>query len=353
MPTDTNNRGWKKVYMIPMDQMEKIPYSIKTPDGNIHIDYPAGSPPLCIQKFVNHSLFNHSKVRNISGEKGLMVGGGKRYDKTSATVIDYVPAINNNSTTSGQTNSLLYEASLAFDNICCNSSVSHSYRNEIKLLSKMNNVTTMKCTKVSSTDNHSTKITVHPTYSITRNLTNALHYDINDDSRSYAIWYTTSDNKRRKSWLLFPDYGIAIEIGKYILISWDGRVMKHCTCSCDENVEDTPIYSFFASSNKLVSFYYKIETAFKKKGHNKGLCKGNKVYVRERLRNMKHQFQYTDPNATKHPNKFMYRSAHIISINVSRKSVFISFLGAIKGDYEVQLYNICNATFLKSNFCRY
>ena len=125
--------------------------------------------------------------------------------------------------------------------------------------------------------------------------------------------------------------------------------MKHCTCSCDENVEDTPIYSFFASSNKLVSFYYKIETAFKKKGHNKGLCKGNKVYVRERLRNMKHQFQYTDPNATKHPNKFMYRSAHIISINVSRKSVFISFLGAIKGDYEVQLYNICNATFVKYN----
>ena len=265
MPTDTNNRGWNNVYRIPIDQMEKISYSIKTPDGNIHIDYPAGSPPLCIQKFVNHLLFNHSKVRNISGEKGLMVGGGKRYDKTSATVIDYVPAINNNSTTSGQTNSLLYEASLAFDNICCNSSVSHSYRNEIKVLSKMNNVTTMKCTKVSSTDNNSTKITVHPTYSITRNITNALHYDINDDSRSFAIWYTTSDNKRSKSWLLFPDYGIAIEIGKYILISWDSRVMKHCTCSCDENVEDTPIYSFFASSNKLVSFYYKIETAFKKR----------------------------------------------------------------------------------------
>ena len=42
-------------------------------------------------------------------------------------------------------------------------------------------------------------------------------------------------------------------------------------------------------------------------------------------------------------------SITVISVNVSKKSVFISFLGAIKGDYEVQLYNVCNATIVKYN----
>ena len=187
------------------------------------------------------------------------------------------------------------------------------------------------------------KFDVIASYSVSRNLTNSLHLDLNDDSKSFAVFYVSSGKHTTKTWLLFPDYGIAIEINKYVLISWDGSKLRHCSCTgSDESSNTGSVYSLFAAAKKDVSRYYNMKQRFSQKNHHKNLQKGDTVYVRERLSSMKTKFDYTDPNRNKCPTKFMHRPATVTKI--VGKVVSILFKGKLKNEdesFEVSIDHVC------------
>jgi len=47
-------------------------------------------------------------------------------------------------------------------------------------------------------------------------------------TRSNALFYPSKEYSGGRTWLLFPEYKLAIECASPVLISWDGRVEKHC-----------------------------------------------------------------------------------------------------------------------------
>jgi hypothetical protein len=68
------------------------------------------------------------------------------------------------------------------------------------------------------------------------NLGNAAHIDVNDKSRTYAKWTKNRYCPKVKMWyLLFPNlsykgsHGVAIKLFHGAAVSWDGRLVRHCT----------------------------------------------------------------------------------------------------------------------------
>ena len=129
--------------------------------------------------------------------------------------------------------------------------------------------------------------------------------------------------------MLFPDYGIAIEIDQHVLISSDGSLLRHCSYPSSVDSNNTgSVYSMFASVKKDVNGYYNVQQEFTKKGHHKNL--------------QKTKFQYTDPNHKLYPTKFIHRPATVII--VVEKVVHIQFQGKLKGDdelFEVSIDHVC------------
>jgi hypothetical protein len=74
---------------------------------------------------------------------------------------------------------------------------------------------------------------------ISRNLANASHLDINDKSRSFAIWVEKRKGKAGNWYFVMPDVsingskGVIIKLFHGCVISWDGRVIRHCTSVTD------------------------------------------------------------------------------------------------------------------------
>ena len=75
--------------------------------------------------------------------------------------------------------------------------------------------------------------------------------DMNDHSKLFAIFYVSSTKHTTKTWLLFPDYSIAIEIDQHVLISWDGTLLRYCSCTGSADSKTTgSVYSMFAGAKK-------------------------------------------------------------------------------------------------------
>ena len=87
-------------------------------------------------------------------------------------------------------------------------------------------------------------------YITSKNLSNSEHLDTNDCSRSYAFWVTEHDYEG--AYLLFPQWGLAIELchGRYI--SWNGKECAHCTSvpKKSDNGVTMDIYSLFTALPK-------------------------------------------------------------------------------------------------------
>jgi hypothetical protein len=71
---------------------------------------------------------------------------------------------------------------------------------------------------------------------LSANLGNAAHIDVNDKSRTYAVFCQNRFCPEVKGWyLLFPTLsykgsnGIAIRLYHGAAVSWDGRILRHCT----------------------------------------------------------------------------------------------------------------------------
>jgi len=100
------------------------------------------------------------------------------------------------------------------------------------------------------------------TMDLSVNLANASHFDVNDASQGFSIW-TEDFPGGTKMWMFvlpnlrgnFPDSdreyrGVAIKLTHGVLISWDGRVVRHCT-SFHEAKGDV-CGTFFAAKTKVV-----------------------------------------------------------------------------------------------------
>ena len=86
---------------------------------------------------------------------------------------------------------------------------------------------------------------------ISCNLTNSSHYDVNDGSKGFAVftclkgesvsnWYFIIPNVLGKTMDGNTFQGIAIRLYHGVAISWDGRVIRHCT-SMMKGVNDATV----------------------------------------------------------------------------------------------------------------
>ena len=325
------NKGWNIVIRKPTDVKARRGYAseITTPDGTIQVEFLRHEIPASIIKSVTHFMANHAPTRNFDGESGVMVAAGMRVDTTSSAKMLYVPSKNNNNATAGRSTVFLRDASLDFNDMlsktCCNDVL----QKDLQVLKNESNVL------VFPSSNNSTNVCVHPSYAISHNLTNSIHCDVNDNSRSFAVFYP-SKKEDSCTWFLFPTYNIAIQCSDRVVISWNGRKMKHCSCTESGNV-----WSFFASSNKDVTRHCNIEKAFQKRKYN-DVSIGDIIYTRRQLRNMKF-INYIDPNAVNHPNKWMYRMAKVLKRGENKEQVTIQFVANLKklGEISFHINHVC------------
>lgn len=82
-----------------------------------------------------------------------------------------------------------------------------------------------------------------------KNLANSEHLDTKDHSRSFTYWVTR--HELEGAFLLFPQWGLAIELCNGRFVSWHGNECAHCsseeskTPSNNEGTKD--IYSLFTA----------------------------------------------------------------------------------------------------------
>ena len=107
---------------------------------------------------------------------------------------------------------------------------------------------------------------VSHTMDVSVDLSNASHYDVNDASQSFSIWtedfpYTTSNwyfvlpnvyGKKSPNGRTYN--GVAIKLTHGTLISWDGRLIRHCT-SVMQRREGGHVYGTFFGAKSAVVHY--------------------------------------------------------------------------------------------------
>jgi len=88
------------------------------------------------------------------------------------------------------------------------------------------------------------------TWIVSKDLGNPKHVD-DDQSRSYAGWFTRENIDNQSAWFLFPDWGVAIELCNDTWISWDGVNCAHCS-SVPHLSTSNNIYSLFTAITKKI-----------------------------------------------------------------------------------------------------
>jgi hypothetical protein len=89
------------------------------------------------------------------------------------------------------------------------------------------------------------------TWMVSIDLGNPMHVDSNDGSYSYACWFTNPpQHKTKTTWLLFPEWGVAIQLSHGTWISWNGKHCAHCSSVPREEIDNFHIYSLFTSQPK-------------------------------------------------------------------------------------------------------
>lgn len=131
-------------------------------------------------------------------------------------------------------------------------------------------------------------------YIASKNLCNSEHLDTGDHSRSFAYWVT--EDTYEGAYLLFPQWGLAIELGHGRYISWDGKVCAHCSSipRLSNDNKERNIYSLFTAltrslyndtvktrrCDKVLMKRHKIGWAKTKETLFMSLCVGMKVQIK-------------------------------------------------------------------------
>ena len=110
------------------------------------------------------------------------------------------------------------------------------------------------------------------TMDISFDLSNASHIDVNDASQGFTIWTEDEPGSTKNWYLVLPNvygkrqpnwdgtpggvfHGVAIKLAHGVLISWDGRVIRHGTSIMERKDESKHVYgSFFAAKSSVVAF---------------------------------------------------------------------------------------------------
>lgn len=97
-------------------------------------------------------------------------------------------------------------------------------------------------------------------------LSNSSHYDVNDASQGFSIWTEDNPGSTKEWYFVLPNVfgkksgtgkiynGMAIRLTHGVLISWDGRLIRHCT-SMMQREKNCHVYgTFFAAKSSIVTF---------------------------------------------------------------------------------------------------
>ena len=97
-------------------------------------------------------------------------------------------------------------------------------------------------------------------------LSNASHYDVNDASQGFSIWTEDCPGSTKEWYFVLPNVfgkkngsgktynGMAIRLTHGVLISWDGRLIRHCT-SMMQRKKNCHVYgTFFAAKSSIVTY---------------------------------------------------------------------------------------------------
>lgn len=86
-----------------------------------------------------------------------------------------------------------------------------------------------------------------------KNLANASHYDVNDKSRSFAIWAEERIEMAKNWFFVLPDVqldgsmGVCIRLSHGTCISWDGTLIRHCTSVTEPGASNNVYGCMFGS----------------------------------------------------------------------------------------------------------
>ncbi len=110
------------------------------------------------------------------------------------------------------------------------------------------------------------------TMDVSVDLANASHFDVNDASQGFSIWTEDEPGGTKEWYFVLPNvygrrplnqdgtpgdvfHGVAIKLAHGVLISWDGRVIRHCTSMMDRPDVTKHVYgSFFAAKSSVVAY---------------------------------------------------------------------------------------------------
>lgn len=92
-----------------------------------------------------------------------------------------------------------------------------------------------------------TKGKARPAGAASIDLGTSAHFDVSDAFRCWSGWGLAQPEvgEPEEWWLLFPDVGLAIRLCHGALVSWDGRVQRHCSSVPVGLPVGQHLYSFF------------------------------------------------------------------------------------------------------------
>jgi hypothetical protein len=114
------------------------------------------------------------------------------------------------------------------------------------------------------------------TIDLSYNLGNSSHFDVNDASQGYSCWTEEMLGWGENWYFIMPNVegkrpngtkftGLAIKLGHGIAISWDGRIVRHCTSvSCPDGL-DSGCVGVGKDSTSFVNTLYGLFTCAKEK----------------------------------------------------------------------------------------
>mmetsp|Transcript_54393 Transcript_54393/g.61796 ORF Transcript_54393/g.61796 Transcript_54393/m.61796 type:complete len:350 (-) Transcript_54393:471-1520(-) len=212
MPTDGNDNGWKYVFR---QSTSTGPIKINTKNnGVVELEYLTDDQPvpLTIQTAVPYFIHNHTPVRKKEGEGGIMTAGGGRVEIRVGAVTDYRPRLRINNTSNEEISKMnLRESCIDFHRLLLKSFLKKKYMDVLDQLLITGNI--RKVTDDEQSYN------LLPSYAFSWNLTNPIHLDGNDFTRSNALFYPSIECPGGRTWLLFPEYKLAIECASPVLTS--------------------------------------------------------------------------------------------------------------------------------------
>ena len=331
VPTKKNNNGWDYIISPPTKKKRKTESCIRIAIANsgfIFVQYLGNdSPPTSVTDGVDHFLTSHTEVRTQDGERGKMCPLGVSVDDRGscmsmykATKLKGANAINEKQILK---NSALWLNDTIIESFCV-----QEYQLEMEKLKKKRNVLTFH--------EGDKKRFVLPTMVVSEDLTNSVHNDVNDDCKSFSIFFQKKGSDG-KTWFILPELGVIIEISSTVILCWDGRKVKHCSLTVKNG-----ILSLFGSSSKKVSRKKEVELLGFEIEHNTNLCVGNSVFVRERLNDMVKYDPGLNLNGL-NGNAFMTRLATVQHISPCGKLVTVGYKAKLSrlGQVVVKSDHVC------------